>query len=373
MEEQISIRRKSNLDGLAGLKITALFLLVLWHANIQDPPVDLGARMCELLFVISGFLLGYHYYQRDICGGGYKGSFLYVGKKLKSIWPLHLITTLLIIILHYQDYILAFKPTHLYTLVINGFMLQAWGSSFELIFSYNSIAWFLSCILFCYFLSPLLIKLVRSAQSSVVLFAIVFAIRYLLEHAEVNYFSFFFHVSPFVRLLEFFLGMLMIPVYFLLVDRLQKVSMKRSWRVLLFTLIDASAVFLTVFLMITKNNSWLRAQFVLLFCLLTFVFAINESLLSKLFSLAPFRFLAALQLEIYLFQTIGIELWNKLSLAFSRFFAIPTEGVGIFLIQYAMIVLLAFLYKRFLQKPLSRVFEKLIHTVYSSLCVEAWS
>lgn len=43
------------IGSLAGLKVIALLLLFWWHSPIPNPNVDIGARVCEFFFVVSGF------------------------------------------------------------------------------------------------------------------------------------------------------------------------------------------------------------------------------------------------------------------------------------------------------------------------------
>lgn len=54
-------KNQNRIKSLDGLKVIMLFLIFCWHTPenpggvIGKPIVDIGARACEVLFVISGF------------------------------------------------------------------------------------------------------------------------------------------------------------------------------------------------------------------------------------------------------------------------------------------------------------------------------
>lgn len=50
-------KEKTMINSLTGIKVIALLLLFVHHSSLPKLPFELGSRMCELLFVISGFLV----------------------------------------------------------------------------------------------------------------------------------------------------------------------------------------------------------------------------------------------------------------------------------------------------------------------------
>ena len=61
-----SSKKPKRIDSLTGLKAIAMLSLFWWHSPIPNPPADLGARACEILFVASGFLVGYNYFYKGM-------------------------------------------------------------------------------------------------------------------------------------------------------------------------------------------------------------------------------------------------------------------------------------------------------------------
>ena len=199
----------SRINSLGILKIIC-FLLMFWHHSyLSKPPVDLGARVCEVFFVSSGFLVAYnHAYKTDNCS--WKESYQYLKKKLCSMWPLHFFCC-----------VWCFKMGHRFVeifdewpkLLINLFLLQSWYNDSEIFFAYNGVSWFLSSILFCYFLSPLLMMGLKTNRSVSVSFILVGLIRIITELLAQGQWSVYvpvnFHVFPVIRAMDFYLGMTM--------------------------------------------------------------------------------------------------------------------------------------------------------------------
>ena len=66
------------LNYLAFIKFIAMIIIIKWHIIYwRKKPIACGARMCEILFIASGFLVGYNHYQTKMpCN--YETSFKYI-------------------------------------------------------------------------------------------------------------------------------------------------------------------------------------------------------------------------------------------------------------------------------------------------------
>ena len=59
--------RRKVLNYLAFIKFFAMIKIIKWHVIIwEKKKIDYGARMCEILFISSGFLVGYNYYRKNM-------------------------------------------------------------------------------------------------------------------------------------------------------------------------------------------------------------------------------------------------------------------------------------------------------------------
>ena len=145
---------------------------------------------------------------------------------------------------------------------VDAFLLQAWNSDPDVYFSYSGIAWFLSALIFCYFMSPLLLRYAKKVKQSVVMFIIVAFIRVSFEYLEkvVPVWGISIHTFPIIRCMEFFLGMLMVPLFVRTADKIRSTGLVFG----LFSIIEIAMTAMTVFLMVKMNGVWMRGIFVLL-------------------------------------------------------------------------------------------------------------
>ena len=66
-------------------------------------------------------------------------------------------------------------------------------------------------------MTPLLLAFSQKIKQSIVLFVMIAVIRYMIEYVNVKcpgmVWNFVIHTSPLIRCLEFFMGMLLIPLF----------------------------------------------------------------------------------------------------------------------------------------------------------------
>ena len=283
-ERSVNNQNKNRISSLDGLKAILLISLFCWHTPtnpnwpIGEPIIDIGARMCEVLFIVSGFLVAYNHYNKPILPT-LKESIKYVFNKIKKIWPIHVIAFIIIVVYLVTTNQLNFNTSTILSAIINLCLLQSWTSD---PYTFNSVAWFLSSLMFCYFMSPFLMTVFRKSTRFITCtFISCTIIRILLELACINglsIISFDFHTSPIIRCLEFFMGMMMFSLYLRLKNSINNNT------TLMMTIIEIIVTALYIFLAIKMEGKWIRGYFVLLACILVFVYALNGGLLSKLLS-----------------------------------------------------------------------------------------
>ena len=96
-------------------------------------------------------------------------------------------------------------------------MIIPWSRYWLKLTFFTAHTWFLSCLMISYFLTPLLLKGIKNKECSLILFIIISFIRITIEEitkkASINLLDINFHVGPIIRLLEFYIGMLLIPFF----------------------------------------------------------------------------------------------------------------------------------------------------------------
>jgi hypothetical protein len=158
-----------------------MIIIIRWHIyDWKKRRIDYGARMCEFLIVSSGFLVGYNYYKRAM-PATYKSSCKYAYKHLRSFYPLHIINSLYCMFKFKRK----FSLSDYEIFIFNFLLLKVWRSNNPALFPksihFNGIAWFVSVLLFCYFMSPFLLGGIQKINNSLIIFFIVAFIRLGIE------------------------------------------------------------------------------------------------------------------------------------------------------------------------------------------------
>ena len=141
-----------------------MITIIKWHISTwKEKPIDYGARMCEFLFIASGFFVVYTNFQNPM-NADFWQSFSYYYKHFKSFYPFYLINTLIDINIH-RDISLNIL-TNIEILIINIVLLQSWSRYKEFVPCFNGHTWFLSALLFCYFLTQFLLNGIKNLKRS---------------------------------------------------------------------------------------------------------------------------------------------------------------------------------------------------------------
>ena len=344
------------IGSLDGLKAIMMLMIFCWHtppnpaSPIGEPAADLGARACEVLFVTSGFLAGYRHYGRFIAAD-LRHTWDYVSGKIAKVWPVHFIAFLII-----SAYLAGSDPHDFFRLstawkaAVNLCLMQAWSSD---PFSFNSVAWFISALMFCWFMSPLMMSVLRrSGNVTAAAFAGCAVIRIALELGSgsgTGSFAVDFHVSPVIRCMEFFMGMMMVPAYNTLRKDMERRAAGGSASLPAGIMAGMTGAELLVsagyiFLMYRMEGIWIRGYFVLAACVLVFTFALDAGALSRFLSLKVFAMFAVIQMEFYLFHQVIIRVLGPELTAVSP--SVFIQSVIMFFITVAA----AALYDRLLEK-----------------------
>lgn len=341
---------KKYISSLAGLKVMAILCIFWWHSPLPNPVCDIGARACEFFFVSSGFLCYYAHYEKPMpCT--WAGSAKYMAKKFVSIWPLHLVGFLIVLVCMPISEI--FTKESLINAILNLSLVQAWINYASVFFSYNGATWFLSALVFCYFMTPLFLRILHNPRKAVILFPITFMVRFAIEYIQSHnpgvFWDLNIHVSPIVRVLEFFMGM-MVAVAVTSV-KCEKLKFRR----LFFSLLEIVGILATIFLMVNKEGIWYRAEFVLVFCVLILIFSFDFGLLSKILGLYPFRLFANIQFEFYILHQAIIKFLTRYLTSLFR--TSVTQAIAAFCI----VVILSEIYRFWIKDKAERCMRGILH------------
>ena len=362
----IKIERRKTLNYLAFIKFLAMIKIIKWHIIKWDKrTIDYGSRMCEILFISSGFLVGYNYYKRNMpCD--FENAFKYSYKHLRNFYPLEFI-----LIIYY--YISRPKSkfntsTKIERFFANILMIKSWSRYKDLAFSINAVSWFLSALIFIYFLVPILLCGIKKIKTSIILLMITVFIRVSIEEIDTNsiykLYNACLHHDPIIRMFDFYIGMLLIPMYFSIKYHFDKFKNNECFK-FVFTCIQILYPILIYYIMLIYNNKLHRCYFVLISSVFVFVVSFDYGYLSILFAKKIFVKIMSCQMEMYLIQTSIDEMFHNLFYKNKLFLYFHIEIQ--FMIKLIIIFTFGFLYRILLKEKFAKIFDSVLIKMKSIL------
>lgn len=207
------MRKSSKFYFIECLRCFLMLLIFLEH--YPNSPIKLGGFAVCFFFMLSGFILSYGYQDRILSGITKYKDFI-IGRALK-IYILHWILLPIGFYIHRDYWIYTCKYV-----VANFFLLQSWIPDHYSYYSGNGVSWFLSTLLFCYIIYPLLIKKfsLLSIKANIVICILFFLLRIVLEYVIPNDRAIdWLYISPFTRWIDFSMGIIIYRLYQQLQDK----------------------------------------------------------------------------------------------------------------------------------------------------------
>ena len=353
-------KRRDPLNYIAFMKFWAMIIIIRWHVYQWKQPrkyrIYYGARMCEFLFISSGFLVGYNYYKRPM-PATYYASFKYAYKHLRNFYPLHILNSIYLIYIRVYIDKRKFTLTDYEMLIFNFLLVKVWSNDPKFGIGFNGISWFINVQLYLYFLSPFLLVGIQNVKNSLIIFGLVtftrLGIEILIRKGALNFLDFNFHYGPVIRLLEFYLGMLMIPLFDKIKCLLDKIKNSKFMKYF-FTIIQ-SIIPIIIYYIMLKYNYLYRCYFVLIFCPFTFLISLDYGYLSNINNNKICKKIMSCQMEMYLLQS---QLNNTLRLILKNHW--PNNRELTFSIKVGFIFLISYIYKKLFRDKFAIFMDKII-------------
>ena len=189
-----------------------LALMIFHHHFFFNPQIEqFGTFPVAFFFVLSGFLLSVGYAEKLK-----NPSFSYrkfVVKRFSRVYPLNFIGIVLFLVFPlildiHSGSIRVLKDTILLPDIL---LLQSWFPFPHIYHSFNAPCWFLSDIVFCYLMFPLLLRARKGIKPSlymILLLVLYFGVVSLMPE---NWVHPLIYINPLFRLIDFMLG---VELYF---------------------------------------------------------------------------------------------------------------------------------------------------------------
>jgi len=317
------------------------------------PQFDFGGECgVSLFFVLSGFVLSLRY-SGEVREGSFQHKQFFL-HQLSKFYPLHLALLALILILNYRNldlaWLLKFAPQVV--------LLQSWIPNVEYYFAGNAVSWFLSDIVFFYALFPYLCKALWGRRSCVILGMLIVLIIYAIYLALVPpaRYNDLLYAPPYVRVIDFALGILGHRLYCFLLSRIQ------SQRCAVLLELLAVLVFANSYLVYPEvcNRVHCAALFFPVSLICVVAFAVSDRFntpLTRLLHSRVLTFCGTLTFEIFLLHPqINWSVYVMLCKI-----GFPPNRWALFLCCFASILLISYLVKRYFTAPVARrISERLV-------------
>lgn len=330
--------KKEYLPIFSLLKLIAVIGILCCHSDLI-PDWDACARMVEILFITSGFLMAYNHYNDKKHQTGWQ----IICRKLPRFYPIHIFAFLLQALFVTTW---ASKPLSYFLSVgiLNLSLQQAWFVGTE--FSYNNVSWFLSALLFCYAVTPVLKRIITTAECKkfglLYVFAAVCAIRLYIDYLAINAARFApidLHCNPFVQMLNYSLGY--ITAVFTMRPYILNSTLQKTNSIQLSVL---QTLTLIVYLLCCQRFvEYPRPFFIFLALPLVYMLSFNCGLYKYIGQLSVIRYLSGLTLEIFMLHSFILyhlpTSWGN-PLSYLRFFAVTLIAAILYHHTYKIIVTL---------------------------------
>ena len=163
METQTENGKISSLQALRGLAFLGIFFI---HTKA---PVSWATIGVSTFFVLSGCLMYYRYEKKELpCS--FRDNVRFSWSKMKKLYPLHMITMCLTVIMYliiwnHNGFAMKDVAYMLAAIGLNITLLQSWVPYSPMCVSLNGVAWFLSTLMFLYFLFPYLKRWMKNKSN----------------------------------------------------------------------------------------------------------------------------------------------------------------------------------------------------------------
>lgn len=349
------------IKNLQALRFIFILLIVISHLPKESFSFG-GEGGVAFFFMLSGFVLSYAYGNRILERQFDRKKFFL--KQLCKLYPLHLLTFVLLVILNAR----IGHCYHWTKLLANALLLQSWIPSNEFYFVANGASWFLSDILFFYIMFPIIFPfLFKSSRGTLAVTGTIILVLYgwLASSIPYDMINPLLYASPLTRLIDFSIGILTYRLFSSQVSALLRQRLNQRSTVFI-TAIEIAMVFLQVgTFFIYENASW-RFTCACLFWftqpIILYVYAMTDQqqgIFSKFMHLPFMQWLGSISFEIYLTHALVVRFfYNIMTSGGVRVESLQSLGGEASL--FITMILTGYITKRFFVDPVYSRFTKIM-------------
>lgn len=263
----------------------------------------------EFFFLASAFLLAMRHPFDRFTMQGYRAFLLQHASRL---YPLNWLALALLVLLTCVFHAGIIDWTNV---TLTALLVQSWSPVHDMHYGLNPVAWFMSVLIFCYLIYPLLARLIRRMRLryKVLLAAILMALLAIilvplsLEGREAVF------VNPLAHVVDFTFGMMLLHLYHVVKDRYPRVGFVAA------SAIEVALLMLLILAIVASvKTTWFKPwEDVLLWMLpqggILLAMAWldgQEGLLGRLLLCRPLQWLGDISFEVFMLQFVAFLLFN---------------------------------------------------------------
>ena len=375
---------KKMFDAVQTLRFMCFLIVFLEHAGFYKRTGihEYGElSIMSVFLMMSGFLMVYSYINRELPAtlGGY---FKFSAGKIKKLYPLHVETAfiqlIIIIALYYSEIAsagIADFLTHVCEFIVNLCLMQAWVPDYQhYVFAFNGPSWFLSVMLFAYFMFPMMLLFIKKIGDikKIIKFTVCLIAVYFVISSTVGImtgfgdtFVWFTQNFPISRTIDFFLGCVVGYIY--VMNRKDEDIDAREYSKGLWTLIEAIVIF-----MFYVGAFFIAGLFILglgnigkmvVFCaplysssfaiLMLMIFIWNRGYITKMLSWKPLVYLGNISMYTYLIHYIFTQGWASFKQG-TGFDDSGTIGYVAIIVEFILTIVVSILYDKAQKKKAAK-------------------
>ena len=316
----MSLKKIGSLDIIRAIS----FLLICLHHSKLKLFASSGYYGVSVFLILSGFLLTYNYYNRQI-----DNSIKFAISKIKNIYYVHIICMVMMIpFLLFGDSKLNILNVVL-SIVSNILLIQEW---FPLnVVSINGVSWFVSVLFFSYLLFPYVLKTIKKKFSInkailfIVLLYVVQIIASIIDHRlesvlfegiliKNNWSFWFIYEFALVRSIDFLIGCLLGYIF---INKEFNNDKDYTIYEIIIILLQIVVMYISA---VNKHVSWRYSViFTPFIVLLIYVFALNNGKISGLYDNGFIKYFSKVSRIGFLIHNVVFRYLSSMTvLLFSR-------------------------------------------------------
>lgn len=305
---------------MQGLRFCAFFLVFLQHTNICGNYS--GTFGVSIFFCLSGFVTAYSFEcKKDKPNLSIREMIIFTYQRIKKFIVLYEIFMIIAILGSVIKKNTCINTYNILRILANLLLIQSWVPDRTIVFSYNAATWFLSTLVFLYFITiPIIeiaVKLVDNLISKTKVFiflltiiilytiiTLILGINYGNNEFESWYWSYVFPIS---RICDYFCGCTL-GILFLRKDKVANKNMK------FYTIMEVISIIMGIVACIIYNYipNYLHDDilFLPISLFLIWIFSYENGVVSKILQSKIFVYLGNIGLELFICHSIVIEILN---------------------------------------------------------------